>query len=324
MRKLLRLGVAAMLAATGLIVTAGTSSAEPVVVQDCDDKIHTDRVNIPGQEVDDLSEQDIPLTGDGVLAEEDSCAELLRTIVFVGTASITNGVNFAGNGTHQDDTLGTRTHDNGTPLDTSDDYPIYGNDYVYEGTCVLVDWENVDVQATGCGFSEGTTFGTYGGPTTGANGLFNPIGAGLEPESPGYTGLDWAPNDQASCTNSSGEGVSDFIASGTGETWSSEYTWNESLSNLRGSIWNAADPGTVYPFDAKIEAQADPRGALADENANAFDFSAVGCLEKTLVNLPNGQTGSQDTNSDEFTGLNSILIVGTATWHSVVPELLFP
>jgi hypothetical protein len=285
MRKLLRLGIATLIAIPAIAVWASTSSAAPIEVIDCDNP----PVNNPGVSIPPA----VPVIGGApVLGAQDPCAELVRTLVFVGSANISNGVNFAGTGTG-----------------------AAGGSFTFDGDCVMVTWEvppgpdvsaPVDPLVTTCGFN--TTSGTYGAPTN-PNPIINPVGAAIEGASPGYTGLDWAPSTQASCLNSNGSGTSSFTSDGAltpAETWTASYTWTNSLNNLRGSITK----GTAsYGFDAKIEGHADPRAA------DPLDKTDAGCLQKTL----NALTGSA---SGASTGLNTILIVGTSTWRSVVPTIL--
>jgi hypothetical protein len=92
-------------------------------------------------------------------------------------------------------------------------------------------------------------------------------------------------------------------------------------------VWlgGPGDKGTTtlgpFRFDAKIEAQADPIATTDEPTPRAeLQTTAAGCLEKTLEALaaPAGHT------PDNTIGLNEILIVGTATWNAIVPEILFP
>ncbi len=294
MRKLIRLGAAVALAASGLVVAALPSEADPIEIIDCDNP----PVNNPGQDVPD----EVPeLGGQKLIGDEDPCAEVLRTIVFVGSAGISNGVNFNGTG-------------DGTP----------GGDFLFEGECVMVNWENPQGSSaaahplvTDCGFAP--VLGEYHDPTN-PNPIINPVFGGVADGS-GEDAFRWAPNDQASCLNSSGTGAASFVSAGpvqlvggTTEVWSSDFAWEDDLDNLRGDVWlddgnGVQDPGeTAYDFDAKINTNADPRAALIDP----LDATAAGCLQKPIQNLQN-----QPTDAD--TGLNTILVTGTASWRAVVP-----
>lgn len=230
MRKFLRLGVAALLAASGLMaVTTASSASIPVIPCPGPD------VN-PGVTVPPTVPP--PLGGKELVGPEDPCADLVRTLVFVGVANITNGVNFAGTGN------GTAAGGTFTFTGNLPDNPV---------GCAMVNWEDPDNSSapadqptiTDCFFS--LTNGTYTGPTQ-PNPIVNPIGRCIEfgaqlecaasPGTPGYTGLDWAPGSQASCFNSSGSGSSSFTSvgvDGTMEIWASNgpFTWENSLDNLR-------------------------------------------------------------------------------------------
>lgn len=315
MRKALRLGAALTLAASGLIVTAVSSNATPIEVIDCG----TPPVNNPGVTVPPNTAAP---NGIKVVGDQDPCAELVQTLVFVGTAGINNGVNLAGTGTGSGAfgpaataTPDTPTDANGVP--TSAPHADTGGTFNYIGQCVMVNWDSpadssapVNALVTDCTFN--TTNGEYHDPAQ-ANPVANPIGAGLEGGGPGYQGLDWAPQNQASCISSSGSGTSSFSSIApvgaldpTAQVFSSTYRWNNSLSNLRGTI---SGPSGTFGFDAKIQTQADPSAGPPE------DRTAVGCLAKTV----NALTSAGNVST---TGLNSVLVVGTATWNSTIPESL--
>ena len=353
MRKLTRLLAASALAASGIMaVTASPSLAEQDVI-DC-----PSNGNDPGAPVGDpvhnppVIVEDVPVLGDVGVGEGDACAELVRTLVFVGHADIDNGVNAAGVGGtvsiqggdkpcvwNEDGSLATGPCDEGNN----------GGNFKFKGDCILVNWD--DATASGvtgtpadCDFAPTTGFytrpnfhGTQGG---GGGGLFGciengaggtdahaqcPSGWGGTPsgmgglDENGNTGLNFEPSGQASCTASDGVGTSTFISGlGQSDKWSSSYTWNNALNNLRGTIWAGlpTDQGssTNYIFDAKIETQADPREVNVGEEPT--DTTAAGCLEKTVATLnPVDSSGPR-------TGLNDILVVGTASWRvEDVPEL---
>lgn len=164
------------------------------------------------------------------------------------------------------------------------------------------------------------------------------------------TGLDWEPYDQASCAASSGAGQASFkIKPSAGQlvdenlnkpqTWASDYEWKNTLNNLRGDVWLDADEDGVldgneqsFLFDAKIHSNADPRELLDQDTAlllsqperEAMDLALLGCFEKTLT-LASDFYGVEPLGKftvDERTGLNDILIVGTASWKvEEIPRL---
>lgn len=305
MRKLIRLGAAVALAASGLVLATGPSEAAPVNVIDCDTS-DGDGGAVPGGPPSNPGVTVPPtvpeLGGEKIVGDEDPCAEFLRTLVFVGSAGITNGVNFNGTG-------------DGTP----------GGDFLFEGQCVMVNWEDpaagssapVDPLVTDCGFSP--VPGEYHDPTN-PNPIINPV-FGAIADGSSENALRWAPGDQASCLNSSGTGAASFVSNspvqavgGQTEVWASDFGWEDDLDNLRGDVWlddgnGVQDPGeTAYDFDAKIHTNADPRAVLLDP----LDATAAGCLQKPIQNLQNQPT-------DATTGLNTILVAGTASWRAVVP-----
>ncbi|MBI2169293.1 MAG: hypothetical protein HYU28_07300 [Actinobacteria bacterium] len=355
MRRLLRLLVAGSLAATGLIAIAAPPSLADKDVIDC-----PSNGNDPGAPIGDpvhndpVIVEDVPVLGDVGVGEGDTCAELVRTLVFVGHADIDNGVNAAGvggtvsiSGGNQRcafDEAGNAMNDGSGILNEYGqttglcDEGNNGGNFNFGGECILVNWDNPELSGitgvNGCAFNPTTGFytrpnfhGTKGG---GGGGLFGCIengGGGQDahaqcptswPGTPGDTGLNLEPSNQASCTASDGRGTSTFTADGGNDRWSSKYTWNDGLSNLRGKIWAGlpADEGTAtnYIFDAKIQTQADPRSV--NVTAEPLDTTAAGCLEKTAAILnPLADPGPS-------TGLNDVLVVGTASWRvEDVPEI---
>ena len=370
MRKLTRLLAASALAASGIVaVTAGPSLADQDVI-DCTSN-GNDSGAIVGDPVhnDEVTVTSVPVVGIVGVGEGDTCAELVRTLVFIGHADIDNGVNAAGVGGvsslvggnkfcawNEDGTDVTPidkdgdgtvevTEGNGVLQDDENEYDQgvascnegnNGGNFDFGGDCVLVNWDAPELSGitgvNGClflptvGFYTRPNFhGTKGG---GGGGLFGCIengvgGADAHAQcqgsgTPGETGLNFEPSSQASCTASDGKGTATFSADGGNDKWSSKYTWNDALNNLRGTIWEgqAADESTStnYLFDAKIETQADPR--FVSVTAEPLDTTAAGCLEKTAALLnPVGDP-------DPRTGLNDVLVVGTASWRvEDVPEV---
>jgi hypothetical protein len=268
--------------------------------------------------------------GSPIIGPSDGCTEMHRTLVFVGQSSIDNGVNFAGTGQDGSDPGG------GTGGGGHFDFTGGGSNL---GGCVMVDWDGNTVSGPGLVVSDchfNTTNGFYFGPATADPVVRNLVGTcsalypvlGFDPDgngtgalSPGcpVNGAVGTVNhnpaaSQANCFNSSGRGTSSFISQGLPggtETWTSSYTWSNALTNLRGSISNGS---LTMPFDAKIRADADPAGALG--RGDLLDANAAGCLQKTAKQLQGQATNGND-------GLNSILVVGTATWRLDIP-VVFP
>lgn len=318
MSKLIRVMVAATLGATGLIgVTMPGSDADQEIIA-CDATAPT----VPEISVPDnpgIGEQ--PVAGPGRV-----CAELARTLVFIGHADIDNGVNAAGvGGSTSVGDLACAFESDGTPR-TGGPTNYYGqstgtcneNDnggnFLFGGDCLMVNWDAPDqsgaVFVNGCTFAPTTGFYTrpnFHGEQGGAQGFQQ-----LENGTPGETGLGFEPPFQASCTGSDGKGIATFLANSGTDVWSSSFQWDNSLDNLRGTIWPDADPGNSYVFDAKVQTQADPRGV--NVTTEPLDVSAAGCLEKTArtnAGLP----------LNNRVGLNSVLVVGTATWRAETPPV---
>jgi len=331
MRKFVGLSVALMLAMSGIFGIASSASANVPAIT-CNPSggpgsiggVVPVPVSNPGVTVPSA----VPVLGGAVLVgNQNPCADLHRTLVFIGTADISNGVNFAGNGA---DTNGTEP-----PFGTAG-----GGSYNYTGDCVMVNWDSPAASAvasrnltpTDCFFN--TVNGTYSNPSQ-ANPVINPVGTALGGVNPA---LAFDPQLQASCFNSSGTGTATFTAKGldraltppgTTETWTSNYNWNNSLDNLRGTISGTDSHGNnlgSHSFDAKIEAHADPAalaGGLDPKSQfttyDAFDTTDAGCLQKTLAKLGVPGTGNANANA---IGINDILIVGTSTWDTVTPETI--
>lgn len=297
MRRLIRLGAAVLLAATGLVVSQATPSGAGHCAAG---ETHTDPVTV----------STVPVLGDvHVLGGSCTKVDPKRTLVYQGVALITNGVNFAGSGT-------------GGAAGT----------YVYDGICVMVSYTSPsgssaptgDPTISDCQF--GTTDGEYHDPDT-PNPLFHGVlgptveASDLHPgtvdhTAAGHTGhppsnppgdlLAWDPAGQVSCLNSSGSGISTFTSNGvdgTPETWSANYSWTNSLDNLKGPL---TGPAGTFEFDSKIQAHAYP--VAAD---GPLDQTDAGCLQKTVNN-----------NGSDRTGLNDILIVGTSSWDVRAPAIL--
>jgi hypothetical protein len=305
MRKFVGFSVAVLLAASGIFGVATSASASVTVIT-CDP--NGGPGTVAGQTLPQNPGVSVPVLGK-VVGPENPCANLNQTLVFVGTADISNGVNF----------IGTSSG-------------AAGGNFNFTGECVLVNWSSPARSAvlthgapvvsgvTSCTFVPGATTGTYTAPGAGRNPILGPVGDAIGANVPvAGPALAIDPAAQASCFNSSGSGSSVFTANGV-DTYSSTYSWDGSLNNLRGSI---SDPsGTSHVFDAKIETAADPAalaGGLYPKTPqagayDAFDATDAGCLQKTAalgVNDPSGRTG-----------LNDILIVGTATWDSRTPSLI--
>jgi hypothetical protein len=351
MSKFLRLGLVILIAASGLAV-ASTSSAQVGVppLNDCENTVgegdlipeDTTIAGVPGAVVANagklgvVTPSDIPVTelaNRRVTGDQGVCANLYRTLVFIGVAGITNGVNFAGSYSAGDlPTPGTAAVTEGTY-----DFPLAASPSI----CVMVDWENVDASVSGlspvtdCAFNQNQS-GVYGGPQAGGQTpviqqLFADTANGGLTEDLGDT-LAWDPANQPSCFDSDGSGEQSFTADGVRsagpETWRSSdangnvpgnFSWDNGLSNLRGSITDTpGEQDRTFPFDAKIEAHAAPNGALI--GGNAFDATDAGCLQKNLVKL--GGSALQLGAPIEQTGLNYILIAGTASWEVTVPSVL--
>lgn len=302
----MRLGVsAALLAGVAMVGTGGSASADPVRDNACANKAPTG--SVPA----------IP----GVYAPADTCINhLQRTLVFVGQSILTNGVNFGGMG---------------DPSFVNSAGKAGGGNFGFDGICVMVDWQSGTGSSAPsanapipCEFN--TSNGHFEGPT--ATGNF--VGQTLEgktgtnvnpaiPNTPNANVFGWDPNNQASCFNSSGGGVSAFTSKGAfgTETWTSTFTWTNSLNNFVGNITNGTMSGK---FNAKIRTDADP---AADKNklgtrpdyTYAFDVDRTdaGCLDKTL----HGLNSSYDNVAPSLLGLRALLTVGTATWDIVAPGL---
>jgi hypothetical protein len=335
MRKVLRLCLVLFIAGTGLVTVSSPASAAPVNVIDCQTQALAGvgpAVNNPfgpngnpalaplGQPNGLIVPGAVPAVGGTqVLGPQDPCAELYRTLVFVGTASISNGVNFGGTG------AGTA-----------------GGTFGFDGICVMVSYEDPtdssiptgDPTVSDCQF--GTTDGEYHNPSQQTPIIKQAFADGPNGGEPAPNGnpvgnlLHWDPLSQASCFDSSGSGTSVFTSTsplGAVETWtSSGYMWENGLSNLRGTIDDGPGgaPGP-FAFDAKIEGHADPRGTTV---AEPLDGTDAGCLQKNLKYLGGtwettaGPLGVLFPGPNARVGLNEILIVGTASWDTRVPQVL--
>jgi len=303
MRKFFGIGLAVAIAALGLMF--GHSASADVDVINC----NTQQLLGTGPAVHNPLAPNglvLPVLGK-VVGGEDPCADLNQTLVFVGTADISNGVNF----------IGTSSG-------------AAGGNFNFTGDCVMVNWSSPLGSAIpskrllpiDCTFVPGATTGTYTAPGAGRNPILGPVGDALSAAPVAGPALAIDPATQASCFNSSGSGSSVFTPHGIdGSTgnYTSTYSWSGSLDNLRGTI---VDPATVsHTFDAKIQTAADPAalaGGLYPKSQftayDAFDATDAGCLQKTAALGVNDPTGK--------TGLNDILIVGTATWDSRTPSLI--
>jgi len=308
MRKFLGVGVAVAIATAGLMMGHAASAADVDVIN-CSNQ----QLLGTGPAVHNPLAPNglvLPVLGK-VVGGEDPCADLNQTLVFVGTADISNGVNF----------IGTSSG-------------AAGGSFNFNGECVMVNWSSpagsavlthdlpVVSSITSCKFVPGATTGTYTAPGSGRNPILGAVGDGLAGAPAVGPALAIDPSTQASCFNSSGLGSSVFIPHGVdGSTgnYTSSYSWSGSLDNLRGDI---RDPGGFdHQFDAKIQTGADPAalaGGLYPKSQfttyDAFDATDAGCLQKTAALGANDATGA--------TGLNDILIVGTATWDSRTPSLI--
>jgi hypothetical protein len=321
MRKLLTLGAVLAIVPSMFFARAAVANDAAINAIDCD----TQQVAGAGPEVHNPfgpGGLTVPPLGQ-LVGGEDPCAELYRTLVFVGTAVITNGVNFAGTG-------------NGGSGGT---YDFIGVGAEGPGLCVMVSWSN-PADSSGVPTVADCTFqvtnGTYTDPDQPnpvIHGAFgDPADGGLNPVLGPV--LKWDPSTQASCFNSSGEGIATFTSnglSGAREVWSSDYHWTNSLDNLRGDLSGTRGPGagtpiadkdgsTAFEFDAKVQTGADTlaaarANAAGNPNANVHDLTAAGCLEKNVNNLTAGTNNAG-------TGLNYILVVGTATWKLTAPQVL--
>jgi hypothetical protein len=304
MRKFFGVGLAVAIAALGLMFGHSASAADVDVIN-----CNTQQLGGTGPAVHNPLAPNglvLPVLGK-VVGGEDPCADLNQTLVFVGTADISNGVNF----------IGTSSG-------------AAGGSFNFTGDCVMVDWASPASTAAGvkhllpvtdCSFVPGATSGSYTAPGAGRNPILGPVGDALGGPVPAL-GID--PAGQASCFNSSGSGSSVFTThglDGSVGSYPSSYSWSGSLNNLRGNINDPA--GNSHVFDAKIETGADPaalagglypKAPLTGHAYDAFDATDAGCLQKTANLGANDATG--------VTGLNDILIVGTATWDSRTPSLI--
>ncbi len=348
MRKLFKLGLAVLIAASGLSMA---KAADAVEVIPCDPAplgqgfLVDENAGVHPGSLGVTIPNAVPvLGGTEAVGPEGACAELERTLVFVGTANISNGVNFAGS--YNNDVNLTDAAAREGVADVSGTYefpfgtlPALGSG----GICAMVDWNTPTAgvsspvpTVTDCNFVAGGE-GSYGGPGAGgqtpiiqqltadsANGGLTPLGPVLR----------WDPTNQPSCFDSDGSGQQSFTAkmvNGPTETWSSsddagnpgDFSWDNGLDNLRGHITNANE-GT-FDFDAKIEAHAAPDGALqtiaggGKTNGDVFDSTDAGCLQKNLVKLA-GPAAALSTS--QAVGLNYILIAGTSSWRVIAPEVL--
>lgn len=309
-RKATRLLVAgSLLAGMALVGVSGSASADILPIDNCNTKVPTGSVpRVPG-----------------IYDPADTCIKRMeRTLVFVGQAILNNGVNFAGVG---------------DPNITNSAGRKGGGNFDFDGICVMVDWQN------GTGHSApsasapvpcvfGTTGGHYHGPTANGNFVGQTLGGrtgnNLDPRVPvlpdanSASGLNWNPGDQASCFNSSGGGTSAFTSKGAfgSETWTSSYTWTNSLNNFVGTISNGSLTGK---FNAKIRTDADPaadRVKLGDRTSNFtynldVDRTDAGCLDKTI----NEKVPAYGAGAKSRLGLQALLVAGTATWDIQAPGL---
>jgi hypothetical protein len=301
MRKSFALGITIAIVAAG-VMTGRSASASDIDVIDC----HNQAVLGTGPAVHNpFAPNGLQLPALGtVVGPEDPCADLNQTLVFMGTADLSNGLNFTGTSTG-----------------------AAGGVFTFYGDCAMVNWSSptglsglthflpVVNQVTSCTFVNGSPgdTGTYSSPGSGRNAIVGPLGDAV--------GVD--PAGQASCLNSSGSGRSIFTprgVDGSVGSYVANYSWSGSLDNLQGNITDPA--GNDHVFDAKVEAHADPaavegglypRRPLAGSGYSASDSTDAGCLQKT-ADLDPGMHWPGTI------GLNDILIVGTATWDSRVPK----
>lgn len=285
----------------------GSASADPIRDNGCANKVPTG--SVPA----------IP----GLYSPADTCVKTLqRTLVFVGQAILNNGVNFAGVG---DPSLVNSAGKAG------------GGNYDFDGICVMVDWqEGTGTTAPSAAAPIPCVFGTTGGHYEGPTSTGNFVGQTLEgktgnnlnpaiPTTPNANVFGWDPNNQASCFNSSGGGTSAFTSKGAfgQETWTSTYTWTNSLNNFVGTINKGTTSGK---FNAKIRTDADPaadKNKLGDRTSNFtyaidVDRTDAGCLDKTIRQHVPAYGGSL---SASRVGLQALTVTGTATWDIVAPGL---
>jgi len=242
----------------------------------------------------------LPVVGQ-VVGGEDPCADLHQTVVFIGTADLSDGLNF----------IGTSSG-------------AAGGSFNFNGVCVLVNWDDPTGSTVpgNCNFPPGAATGTYGAPgAAGRNPILGPVGDALAGVPIAGPALAIDPSTQASCFNSSGSGNFFFWANGfdgMGGYYTASYNWNGNLDNLRGNISDPA--GFNHDFDAKVVTGADPAaidGGLFSKQQftayNAFDATDAGCLQKTANLGANDYSGA--------TGLNDLLLVGTATWDARTPSV---
>lgn len=255
----------------------------------------------------------------GVLNPQPTCVKSLqRTLVFVGQAILNNGVNFAGTGSG-----------------------AAGGTFDFDGICVMVDWQNgTGTSAPVIGGLTPCVFGSTGGYYTKPGDKGNFVGQTLEgktgnnlnpaiPTTPNANVFDWNPDDQASCFNSSGGGTSVFTSRGAlgSETWTSTYTWNNSLNNFVGGIFKGTGtvPANAPRFNAKIRTDADPAADVVKigDRTSSFTYAIpvdrtdAGCLDKTLHQL----NPAYDNVSPSRIGLQALVVSGNATWDIVAPGL---
>jgi len=246
----------------------------------------------------------VPPVGPGVgslYEPAQTCVDAHQSLIFVGESFLTDAVNFAGTGTGAG-----------------------GFTYEYVGYCVLVNWDDATQSTsiisgqgtTGCDFQ--TTNGHVESPNNSFVGDAPTNGLGL------YTApLFWGPSsanggNQPGCLNSNGGGISTFTtkdAAGNATSYSSNYTWTNTLNNFTGSI---STPSGLKVFNAKIQTAADPaadftRPDKAKVYQTPLDRTDAGCLDKN-INMSSGLLTAGPT-----LGLSNILVVGTATWDMSAP-----